>query len=742
MALNIPPGTKLKDRVMPTVPAKEDIPEYLDRARESNLNDQEVRHTNVIGSIITDRATWTTYRVDGQPPYGTPGTLDNYTLTPWPDGAEIAALEARIVALEALLLAGPPQAGVDAISTGRRASDGVVREYRFAPVTLTSGMTLTGVALTVTTAHPAQFMEVSVYNAAGQRVTTTERREIVTAGAVTLALRPVAVAGGEYYAMIASTSPTAQFGLTGNLEGLALPLLESGVLTSPTNFTHTIDVGTMPADSIQEYYLAAVNGAGQETTWVQREVTWGTPYQVQLSWDAVAGATGYRIYKHSAALNGFGLWGTTEAGTTTILDDGTVAPLAPAVPIGYQNGTAGRGVPLSPESVDLSRAALGKAPPALTLYGKRTPKMTVPVKHEQIGQGFKEVWVYGEDPVSQQPYGWRTNAGRICRSTDSGITWENLMLLPPPVANQVTSPSDMLVHAGRLYVLMANFDLWRTSDLTANATWQNISCPVGDALRHPNAVARPLALAIFGNRVYLGEYSHMPNELTRAGGRQGSKCRVLSLNLDTMVWKVSGEFDARHAHSGKVMGTAALWWTFGDAGYGPDVGVSYLPVEGLRPDGQRDAWVRDTLYGLEGETGHSDHYPIAIGAILPEDVTSGGVRVPAGLYMESDRVGIHVLMVGWAGITGQFSIDALVFPDVLRPGETVAGLVMDARRNLYYLTQENDKNRWYVCPPPYTQTIPFYEHVDNRMYIGRAVVSGNAVLVHGHRVEFARFEGQ
>jgi hypothetical protein len=52
------------------------IPARLDIIRVSALNN------SVLHQFITDAAGGVTYRVDAEPPYGTIGTTDNYTLTP------------------------------------------------------------------------------------------------------------------------------------------------------------------------------------------------------------------------------------------------------------------------------------------------------------------------------------------------------------------------------------------------------------------------------------------------------------------------------------------------------------------------------------------------------------------------------------------------------------------------------------------------------------------------------------
>lgn len=82
-----PPGVTPVDRKPPSSPTREDIPAVLDW-----LRDFYGGHT-VIGLLITDRATGTTYRVDAEPPYGTAGGLDSYRLTPFGDAAAAQAAQ-------------------------------------------------------------------------------------------------------------------------------------------------------------------------------------------------------------------------------------------------------------------------------------------------------------------------------------------------------------------------------------------------------------------------------------------------------------------------------------------------------------------------------------------------------------------------------------------------------------------------------------------------------------------------
>jgi hypothetical protein len=70
-----PTGVIPTDRKSPSVPALADIPAMLDWLRDYYPGN------TVIGVLATARAERVTYRVDGEPGYGTPGTLSNYVLT-------------------------------------------------------------------------------------------------------------------------------------------------------------------------------------------------------------------------------------------------------------------------------------------------------------------------------------------------------------------------------------------------------------------------------------------------------------------------------------------------------------------------------------------------------------------------------------------------------------------------------------------------------------------------------------
>lgn len=102
MSWTPPPGVTPIDRKPPSSPTFEDIPAVLDWCRIYYGG-----HT-VLCMFITERATWTTYRIDGEPPYGTPGTTENYTLTPFGDSsAAQAARQAQADAQTALTAIRP-----------------------------------------------------------------------------------------------------------------------------------------------------------------------------------------------------------------------------------------------------------------------------------------------------------------------------------------------------------------------------------------------------------------------------------------------------------------------------------------------------------------------------------------------------------------------------------------------------------------------------------------------------------
>jgi len=81
-----PAGVTPTDRKPPSSPTYSDIPAVLDWLRLSYGG-----HT-VLGLLITDRATGTTYRVDAEPTYGTAGTLSNYGLTSIPNNAQVGTI--------------------------------------------------------------------------------------------------------------------------------------------------------------------------------------------------------------------------------------------------------------------------------------------------------------------------------------------------------------------------------------------------------------------------------------------------------------------------------------------------------------------------------------------------------------------------------------------------------------------------------------------------------------------------
>jgi hypothetical protein len=338
---------------------------------------------------------------------------------------------------------------------------------------------------------------------------------------------------------------------------------------------------------------------------------------------------------------------------------------------------------------------------------------------------------YGADEATSQPYGWNTLTGRIAKSVDSGASWQDLMPLPSTGQGNIV---DMLVTGGKLYVFVSTCELYVSSDLTATATWTNISCPTTTGLRHATALGRPYGMVLFNGYLFIGEYSQAGGEFAPEGPR------ILRYKLADGTWALSKEFPAsRHIHSFYTPGSSLMFVSIGDAAFGVDVGLTRLtPANIGLGTGGTDTYSRWTSTVAP----YTPHYPVDI--IYAGPFTYAGKTAPLGVYGASDRVGKHLLYAKTAGSAGSFNQNALAFQGPNRPNsETVRSIVFDARGNLYYWTAETTQQALFVCAPPYTRPVKLFDFPPSpQLFMTRAIRSGEYVLMFNQRFRTEKFVGQ
>lgn len=112
-------------------------------------------------------------------------------------------------------------------------------------------------------------------------------------------------------------------------------------LSTPTNaaFSTATTGGTLAAGTYS-YRVSALDGAGGETlaSTATTQATTGSTSTVTVNWNAVTGATGYKVYGRTA---GAELLIATVGATTTYTDTGSVTP-AGALPVSNTTGLYGK----------------------------------------------------------------------------------------------------------------------------------------------------------------------------------------------------------------------------------------------------------------------------------------------------------------------------------------------------------------------------------------------------------------
>lgn len=389
------------------------------------------------------------------------------------------------------------------------------------------------------------------------------------------------------------------------------------------------------------------------------------------------------------------------------------------------------------------------ASPVAPAYDAKAPSVTLREKSLPALQGLFELetgrkWrVYGEDATSRQPWGFNTETFKMCVSMDSGATFEDRMNLPPDVLTTGGGIADLVVNGGQVFVLTNTLLLYRSSDLSSSATWEDISPPENSGMRSGIARGRPYGIGILSGHLFIGEYTQSPNEVRTTGQAPGPDPtrgpRIFRYDLAGGTWAVSAEFlEARHVHSIYRQGTVALWVSLGDAGWGNQIGLHRLvPSDiGTGPGGS-DSWTKWTTPVAP----RTDHYPVDF--LLAGDADFDGEAWQERFLLTSDRPGFHLLEAArYNTVGGSVNIGAQLFRRPQGPaGETARSLVLDTDTgNAYYWTAETAEPGIYMSPPPYTRSVKLADHADPNLF--RAIYTGGYVLMFNTRFKAEKFVGQ
>lgn len=155
----------------------------------------------------------------------------------------------------------------------------------------------------------------------------------VPSGSASIALTLPTLPAGAFSLRIYRTRPgQTELYLLAEIPGLAT--LATPVIASVTTATTG---GTLPAGT-NAYRVSATSSAGETLASAEvTVVTTGTTSSNAITWNAVAGATGYKVYGRTIAGE---LFMATTTTTTTYTDTGAVTPLG-ALPTANTSGTPG-----------------------------------------------------------------------------------------------------------------------------------------------------------------------------------------------------------------------------------------------------------------------------------------------------------------------------------------------------------------------------------------------------------------
>lgn len=328
---------------------------------------------------------------------------------------------------------------------------------------------------------------------------------------------------------------------------------------------------------------------------------------------------------------------------------------------------------------------------------------------------------------------WATNANnnKLAKSTD-GIAFVDLMDLPSmPFGYAI----DLLIHGGKAYILNSRMKIFVSSDLTASATWTDISCPVSAGLLHSVAQARPYNICIWQDYLWLGEYTTSDTGETINDPTDPSGPRILKYGplSGTPSWSLGYQFTGvRHVH-GLLSGVSTIMFAIvGDNNingqiYGDGTGLGYWRVTNSNIANFVKWNANNGLYSVDA-------------VYLSGFSTSA--ELPDGLYGSSDQAGCHIQFCKLSGNAGQFVTSRQCFTPTGRGAETARGLVVEgSTKNIYYHTTETDTPAIFVTPPPGIRPYKLYDLPVIRLD-ARAVVAYNRVFHYNYHHPVVRFPWQ
>jgi len=342
--------------------------------------------------------------------------------------------------------------------------------------------------------------------------------------------------------------------------------------------------------------------------------------------------------------------------------------------------------------------------------------------------------VYGVDPATGYLWGVNPANQKLCYSSTAGASFVDAM---PRPSFTTAGVADITFSGTKAYVLGQDATLAVSSDLSASATWTDISCPTTVGLRHSVAVARPYGLCIWQDYLWQGEYTSTVQTASDPTDPSGPRILKYGPLSGSPAWSMHKEFSTgKHVHSfwtGSA-GAASMYVTVGDntGAYGVDVGVWRISPDST---GSFSKWT--------SQASPYNQYN-AVDFIF----SSGTVGIPDGLYLCGDYPTSttpkpsHVMHSKISGTPGSFNLEDQIFNETGISGETSRSIVQDiSTRNIYWITQETTDPAVWCSPPPYTQAVRLGS-ISSSLYPTRAFVSGGYLHIFDKRWTVAKFPWQ
>lgn len=440
------------------------------------------------------------------------------------------------------------------------------------------------------------------------------------------------------------------------------------------------------------------------------------------NWQAVPGSGPFRFAHHSVVL-----WPGKQYFYGVMCDSATATF---GETTGFGGFTTTYAAPL-PNSITTTTT------PATSFPALTAEYVTVP-----FPAGFQDVSdtlnpggtvrVLGINKSNSQPWGIDKTTARMVYSDNSGTTWQQVMSVPFTARGIV----DLQYTGTRLVVLCNDCSIWISSDLTADATWTDITIPVSPGFRRSTATTRPYGIEIMDGYVVWGEYSTgdtLRNHPTDPAGPRLFKWKIAT----TGPWELAKQWSsARHIHSLYTQSVGLMMMTLGD-------GTDNITGETMTETGVwRCSDIVNNTFTQRQNLSFDRRYPVDIINVSGE-----------GLMCASDAPGVYLQSMRRHTTAGHKVLAQQVLIDKFRDlnndyyddetgvrGGNSRSVVADAKKNVYVFSAEEAETWMIGIPPPYTHYVKLAQLPLATLY--RAVVSGSRLMIWDRIYNLGRFAGQ